>query len=183
MYAPFGGRWHQWTWDIDFTMGIGGHNPPVIENRSNDPRVLAMWRTPAIDRAYWRAFQDLVDGPWSNTYMNPILDAKATALRENGVNFVDGSLTTIKNYINTTRTQFMSALNANNRSAAFAITGPTSITTNNNSVILTGTAPVRMKDLVVNGIVYPVEWTSVSAWRLRVAAATAGANVFNTRAG
>ena len=42
-----------------------------------------MRNNPAIRRAYWRAFQDIVNGPLNNAFMDPILDAKAAALAAN----------------------------------------------------------------------------------------------------
>src|SRR4029078_4097516 len=61
-YKGKNGRFEQMTWDIDFTMGVGGAgatedliNPSG--NPISDPRVVGMFKTPAIVRAYWRAFQ------------------------------------------------------------------------------------------------------------------------------
>src|SRR5688500_13501836 len=43
-----------------------------------------------------------------------------------------------------------------------------SITTSNNLVTLTGTAPVQVKTIKVNGIEYAVTWTTLTDWILRV---------------
>src|SRR5207237_4454586 len=59
-YKGQNGRFEQMTWDIDFTMGVGGagSGEDVIApsgNPINDPRVIGMFKTPVIVRAYWRA--------------------------------------------------------------------------------------------------------------------------------
>ncbi len=167
MYTPPNGRYHQMTWDIDFTMGVGGHNPPVLLDRSNDPRIREMWNIPPFRRAYFRAFQDMVDGVWDRSVLDPILNAKAQALTRNNANYNSGTLDTIKNYVTSTRNLLLSTLNG--VAANFMVNGPMSITTNNNLIILTGTAPVKIKDIYVNGARYPVTWTSVTGWRLELA--------------
>ncbi|HXJ73506.1 MAG TPA: lamin tail domain-containing protein, partial [Candidatus Dormibacteraeota bacterium] len=86
-YKPKGGRFVQWTWDIDFTMGVGGNGATTSVyslGGDGDRRVEGMWGTPVIRRMYWRAFEDMMNGPWNNSYMDPILDAKAAALAAHG---------------------------------------------------------------------------------------------------
>jgi hypothetical protein len=46
----------------------------------------------------------MVDGIWNNDVLDPILDAKAAAFTQNNVNFVAGTVNTIKNYIAGRRT-------------------------------------------------------------------------------
>src|SRR5437588_131975 len=79
-YKGQNGRFEQMTWDIDFTMGVGGGdasqdliNPSA--NPISDPRVVGMFKTPVILRAYWRALQDIINGPLNNSFLDPILDA------------------------------------------------------------------------------------------------------------
>ena len=52
--------------------------------------------------------------------------------------------------------------------APFAITGSSSYSTTNNLIILTGTAPVSVKDITLNGLAYPVTWTSATNFYIRV---------------
>src|SRR5439155_18149868 len=49
----------------------------------------------------------------------------------------------------------------------FAITG-TSYTADTNLVVISGTAPVNVKSIVLNGLVYPVTWTTVTNFSVRV---------------
>ena len=68
-------------------------------------------------------------------------------------------------------------VNAAVPNVAFAITsnGGNGFETGNNMVTLTGTAPLGVQFIMVNGVVYPITWTSMSAWSVTVPLA-AGAN-------
>ncbi len=52
---------------------------------------------------------------------------------------------------------------------SFAITsnGGNDLATTNSSITLTGTAPLGVKDIQVNGVIFPPDWTSTTAWSLR----------------
>jgi hypothetical protein len=187
-YKGKNSKFHHWTWDIDFTMGIGGNGATDDLFSTTDGRLTAMrggsaggTGTPAIRRAYWRAFQDIVNGPLNNTYMNPILDAKAAALAANNVNFDPNFVNTIKTYVSGRRNYLLTrgGENVQNLGAVpFATAGTNYVSTNNNLVTISGTAAIGVKDILFNGVVYPVSWTSISNWTARVAL-DQGSNVFN----
>jgi len=170
MYKPKNGKFFQMTWDIDFAMGIDRTDTPGIF-ASNDPRVLAMWNTPVYRRAYLRAFEDMVNGPFSNAYLDPILDAKAAAFVANNINY-DASLLNstirMKGWIGTRRNNLITQLGSTVANF-FRITSSTNFTTNGNLVTITGEAPVGARDIYINGVNIPVTWTSVSNWTARVA--------------
>jgi len=52
--------------------------------------------------------------------------------------------------------------------ANFAVTTPDPFVTSNSPVMLTGTAPVEIRDIVINGVPVPVTWLSVTSWTARV---------------
>src|SRR5437867_6826095 len=140
-------------------MGLGrGPNEPLFA--SNDPRVLAMFNTPAIVRAYWRAFADLVNGALTRENLDPFLDARAAALVANNVNIDPDAVAAIKSYITDRRAYLQSQLAT--VSVPFAVDGPASFSTSDNLVFLTGTAPVGVKEITVNGLAYPVTWISAT---------------------
>ncbi|HTD85141.1 MAG TPA: lamin tail domain-containing protein, partial [Candidatus Binatia bacterium] len=153
-------RFNQLTWDIDFTMGIGGDGTGQDLFESTDPRVLAMWNTPAVLRAYWRAFYDIINGPLNNSFMDPILDAKAAALRDNNVNFDPAQVTVIKNFISGRRTYLAGRLTALTN-AAFSATA-SAPSANANTVTLSGSAAIQVYEIRVNGISYPVNWAGLN---------------------
>jgi hypothetical protein len=55
------------------------------------------------------------------------------------------------------------------------VSGPTSFSTNRNLITISGTAPVGVKTITINGIAYEPVWNSVTSWTLRLAL-SAGAN-------
>jgi hypothetical protein len=164
LYQTAAGFVHM-PWDIDYSLGLGRPaNEPLFA--TSDPRVLAMFNTPAILRAYWRAFADLVAGPFSNANLDPFIDARVAALTANNVDIDLNAVASIKSYIADRRVFLLDQLAT--VAAPFAIDGPPTFSTANNLVVLTGTAPVGVKDMALNGVVYPVTWTSATNFTLRV---------------
>ena len=51
---------------------------------------------------------------------------------------------------------------------AFAIDGSPTNTSGTNLVTLTGTAPLEVKTIAINGFPYPITWTSVKNWSVTV---------------
>jgi hypothetical protein len=165
LYRASSGGFRHMPWDIDYALGLGRPaNEPLFA--SNDPRVLAMFNTPAIVRAYWRAFHELVNGPFRNTWLDPFIEARAAALTANNVNIDLEAVAAIKTFISNRRAFLQDQLATVN--APLAVDGPTSFDTTNNLLILTGTAPVEVKDIYINGALYPVSWTSATNFMLRL---------------
>jgi hypothetical protein len=99
---------------------------------------------------------------------NLLMDARYAAFRANDV--PAASPDTLKNWINGRRTFIVSQI----PNATFNVPPPAATSTSN-YITITGTAPVTAKDVLVNGAEYPITWTSVTAWSLRVPL-TAGDN-------
>ncbi len=176
LYLTAAGFVHM-PWDIDYSLGLGrGPTEPLFA--SNDPRIAAMFNTPAILRAYWRAFDDLASGPFSNEVLDPFMDARVTALLANNIDIDLNAVANIKTYVGARRAFLQSQLAT--VAAPFAVDGSSSYSTTNNLVILTGTAPVSAKTITLNGLAYPVTWTSATNFLIRVVV-NPGANelVFN----
>jgi hypothetical protein len=164
-YQGASGGFRHMPWDIDYALGLGRPaNEPLFA--SNDPRVSAMFNTPAIVRAYWRAFAELVDGPFNNAALDPFIDSRAAALVANNVNIDLAAVAAIKSYIGDRRAYLQSQLAT--VAAPFAVDGPLSFSTTNNLLVLNGTAPVGVKDISFNGIVYPVTWISATSFVMRI---------------
>jgi hypothetical protein len=176
-YKGKDGRFQMMTWDIDFTMGIGGDGAGQQLFETTDPRITAMWQNQTILRAYWRAFRDIVGGPLNNSFIDPILDAKAAAFRANNVNYDPALVNAIKTFVTQRRANLVAQIpNAN-----FVVNTPSSVTASSNLLALTGTAPVQVKTIKVNGTEYIVTWTGVTTWTVRVPLAE-GTNDLNITA-
>jgi hypothetical protein len=52
--------------------------------------------------------------------------------------------------------------------ASYAVNGTNFVNTGSNVIVLTGTAPVQVKTITINGVEYPVTWTSTTAWSITV---------------
>ena len=166
-YRPTRGRFNQMTWDIDFTMGVGGDGAGTGLFGASDQRVAAMYATPETVRAYWRALQDVINGPLNNSYLDPRLDARAAAFRANNVTYDPNTINTIKNYISARRTYIAGQI----PSASFTVPS-TSFSSSSNIVTITGTAPIDVKFIEIDGIRYPLTWsgtqTAPTGWSLRL---------------
>ena len=110
---------------------------------------------------------DALDSVLTDGKMHPVMDANYAALQANGVNAANPNA--IKTWVRQRRSTMQTAVNQAN--AAFQITtsNGADFSSANNLVRLEGTAPVSVRTITVNGIAYPVEWTSVNRWRVSLA--------------
>jgi len=172
-YRPTHGKFNLLTWDIDFTMGVGGHATGQTLFDVNDQRIAAMNNTPETVRAYWRALQDIINGPLNNSYLDPRIDARAAAFRANNVTYDPNTIATVKSYISGRRSFIAGQI----PSAAFGVTA-TSFVSSSNIVTITGTAPVDVKFIEIDGVRYPISWsgtqTAPTGWSLRLPLGFAG---------
>lgn len=164
-FKPGNGLFQHMPWDIDYSLGLGR---PVDEPlfASNDPRVRAMFNTPAIVRAYWRSIRELANGILSSENLDPFIDTRVDALTANGVTVDMDAVAMVKNYIWERQGYLIYELNK--VEVPFAITSGTSFSSSTNLAVITGTAPVNIKSIVLNGAIYPVTWTTPTNFYLRV---------------
>src|SRR6266542_2466155 len=178
MYAfkPDGGKWQLYMFDTDWLMlaaplhmGIYAASSAPLFN-SEDPNIATMYNHPPFRRAYFRAVQDAVDGPLLSANCDPVMDAKYRSLVANGVQFCDGQAlaapTAVKTWFSQRRTFLLSQLAA--VASPFTVSGTNLLTVNSNLVTLSGTAPISVKTIEVNGIAWPVTWSSVSNWTIHL---------------
>lgn len=175
-YKPRNGKWQLYMFDLDWLMlaaagrraDYAASSAPLFN--SEDPTISRMYQHPPFRRAYFRAVKKAVEGPLLSANCDPVMDAKYQSLRANGVTLCDGQAltppTVVKTWFRQRRTFLVNQLEA--LAAPFAISsrGGSAFSTSSNLVTLTGTAPVEVKGLLVNGAAYPVAWTSVTEWAL-----------------
>lgn len=169
-YKPQNGKWHLMHWDVAFAFGLGDGTAQDLFDTAHfdgsiDTITRKMMNTPVFRRAYYRALQQIVDGPFIAARVNAIIDTKFNALVQNGINVT--SPDDVKQWISDRREFIIAQLV--NVSAGFAISSKGNYTTNRNTLVLTGSAPVTVKTIKVNGVEYPVTWTSETTWQLRYA--------------
>ncbi len=175
-YKPSNGRWKMIMWDVDValldppTTDLFKLTNPLFPPVNGDPAVVGrMYKDPKFVRAYWRAVQDAVNGPLQSTNLNAFLDLRYAAFIANGVQ-VGGvrasSPSGIKSYFSQRLTYCLGQLAK--VGADFSVNTPDFVSTDNSVALISGTAPVAVRDLAINGVPFPVTWTSVTSWTARV---------------
>ncbi len=173
-YKPPGKRWAMMPWDIDFSFGLGSSaaDADVMSNANGgaqpgDPIATKLRNHPRLQRAYWRAFEDAVNGPMEDSRVAARIDLLQSALSANGL--APASSDGVKSWISARRAYLRSQLTSRTN-APFGITlnAGNDFTTNGAVIRLTGTAPVRAAALLLNGAAYPITWTSVTTWSMLV---------------
>jgi hypothetical protein len=165
-YKPAERGWQMILWDLDFSLGGGSHGPTHGLFGANDPTVARMYNHPPFRRAYLRAFHDAVHGPLLPENMHPVMDANYAAFQANGIN-VSGP-GAIKSWVETRRNYILGQLGQVAANFAISTSNGNNFSTANQYLTLEGAAPVNVKTLTINGVAYPVTWTSVTAWRVRL---------------
>ncbi len=199
-YRPDNGRWQLFTWDMNIILGLNtsfapgmGLFPRVGTDWSSGPNLTKILTHPPFRRAYWRAYKELCNGALLSANIDPYLNSRYNAFTFDGLattppdatfNYTDtlsqeystnvpfsGS---IRSYLSDAQTIILARL-AIEDATNFTVNGSTSFSTNNNLITLSGTAPVEIKTITINGNAYPVTWLTVNSWTMTVPLA-AGAN-------
>jgi hypothetical protein len=180
MYALYSlcGLWDNYTFD-------NNHNL-ILYQRPSDQKILAFpWdmdvcfyrgpSTPLIGDQNWGKIQNL-PGNRRRLYAH-ILDVINLTYNTAYMTYWVGHYASFGpgqdysgalSYIQQRTAAALSEINGAGGNAAFAVNGPSVITTSSNLITLTGTAPAQAVSLRVNGIEYPITWNSVSGWTMRV---------------
>jgi hypothetical protein len=170
-YKPPGGRWVLLHWDIAFSFGLGdGTRADLFDVRQFsgrlDPVTHRKYQHPPFRRIYLQALQDAARGPLTAEAVEPVIDRLSQALTAAGTSAA--SPNSIKTWIAARRQFILQFLGTNN--APFSVTshagGPAQA--NRNVVQIEGTAPLEARSVRVNGVAYPILWTSITGWRMSV---------------
>jgi hypothetical protein len=191
MFKPNGGRWQIYLFDLDWLMLVSPSGPgnytastgPLFA--SDDPTVTRLYTHPPFRRAYFRAVQNAVNNAFIQPKYEALMDAKYDSLVANGITLCDGQPLAapglVKTWFSQRRTYLVNQLNTVNAPFAITSNGGNDFSSDTNFVTLAGTAPVEVQHIQVNGIDYPLTWTSVTNWSIRVPV-NAGANAFSLTA-
>jgi hypothetical protein len=151
-------------WDMDFAFVqsptaslIGGQNLSKVEN------------LPANKRRLYAHALDIINTAFNTSYM--------TYWVSHYMRFAPGQdYSGALSYIQQRAAGVQNEINGAGGNSAFTVNGASFINTTNNLLTLAGTAPVRVQSILINGVAYPITWTSVSAWTMSVPV-NAGTNV------
>lgn len=165
--GALGTKYSLLMWDFNIVFGNSGSWGPgqnLFTVNSEDPNIAAIYNNPTFLRMYWRALEELVNGPLQVTNCGPILMAKYNAFTDNGLT-VENPTANIEPWVSQAQASIASQLAAVNANS-FAVNSTVALS--NNLAIVTGTAPVNVDTVLVNGRNYPLTWTSLTTWSATV---------------
>ena len=158
-----GTRFSLMMFDFNIVLGNSGSWNPgqnlflVNPLDGNESKMLA---NPKFRRMFLRAMKELVDGPLTVANTAPLIDAKYDSFVANG--FSVENTTAIKNWLNSARVNIASQIPA----ATFSI--DPSVVVAGNVAFVSGSAPVNVKTIWLNGVEWPITWKSVTSWTITV---------------
>ena len=160
--GALGTKYSLLMFDFNIVLGNSGSWYPgenLFAVNSEDPNTANIYNCPTFRRMYWRALQELVNGPLDVANSGPLLDAKYNSIIANGLSAEDPN-TNIKPWLSQAASSIAAQLAAVN-TTNFTITATT---VSNNVGFISGLAPLAINTLTFNGIPWPVTWTSVTNW-------------------
>jgi regulation of enolase protein 1 (concanavalin A-like superfamily) len=167
-------------WDFNIVIGNSGSWGPgqdLFGGNSQDPNTENIYNNPSFLRMYWRALQELVDGPLNVANSGPLLMAKYNAFTENGLSVEDPTVN-IEPWLSQAQSSIAAQLTAVN-ATNFSVND--SVLVSNNMAYISGVAPVAVASVWINGVAWPVIWTSLTNWVVAVPLQP-GTNQFNVSA-
>jgi hypothetical protein len=176
-YKPTMGKWTALKWDWNITLGSGTQTwPPdgsqLFNSGSADPVMGTFQNYPPYRRAYLRALQDIANLAMNNALVNPLLDAKYAIFAANGLATTSYGITVadpkvaLEGWIGTMHNSLLAALT--NQGVANLSFTASLVSVTDDLATLSGTAPLGVKTIWVNGVPWPVTWPSVTTWQLTV---------------
>ena len=172
-YKPLNGKWTLLKWDWNIELGSSGSWGPDGNNlfaiNGGDPIMVAFQTYTPYRRAYLRALKDIADHAMNNSVVDPVLDAKYAAFAANNLGVTDPTTSGLKNWISIMHNSLLAALAGQGvANLTFSVDGPSKFSTATNLVAFTGVAPVEVKTILINGLAYPITWTTPSTWLAQV---------------
>jgi regulation of enolase protein 1 (concanavalin A-like superfamily) len=161
-----GTKYSLMMWDFNIDLGgpeswLPGQN--LFNVGTVDTNMAAIYNNPTFRRMYWRALQELINGPLNVANTAPLVNAKYQAFINNGVTAQDPG-TTILPWIAQAQVSIAAQLAVEN-ATNFAINPPV---VSNDVAYVTGVAPVNVDTVLINGEPWPITWTTVTNWVVAV---------------
>jgi autotransporter-associated beta strand protein len=184
--GALGTKYKLLVWQCNEVFGNSSRGPGVdmlSDFNPQDPNNAALFANPTFQRMYWRALQELVNEPLNVASSGPLLMAKYNAFIDNGLsveNPTDAiapgkSYPGIEAWLSQAQSSIASQLAAVN-ATNFSV-NPT-VTINNDVANVIGIAPVNVAAVWINGVPYPLSWTTLTNWTVAVPL-TSGTNILN----
>ncbi|HMJ88490.1 MAG TPA: lamin tail domain-containing protein, partial [Candidatus Acidoferrum sp.] len=144
-------------WDSDFSFTRSSTSAIV-----GDQNLARIVNLPVNLRAFYAHLLDIIGSTYNTTYMSYWLTHYA--------GFSGTSYSSRLSYIQQRSDFVMSTIASAGGNAPFSVTS-TNITVNGSNVVtLSGTAPVQVKTITINGVTWPVTWSTLTGWTIRLPA-------------
>jgi hypothetical protein len=168
LYRQPGRRAVLFPWDIDFVLGLGDPATAAFWGGQDGVMNSRVYDNPTFRRMLWRALARAADGPMLPQNYLPVVEAYRAAQIQNNVPGLS-SVSTLTNYMNSRRSNVQTRYRAAD-APAFAIlsNGGNDFTAPSSTITLTGTAPLRVADIMVNGVLLPVTWTGFTNFSISI---------------
>ncbi len=158
---PSDNRVLYFPWDMDFSFSQSA-TAPLVGN-DNFSKIVNL---PGNLRRFYAHIVDDINTTYNANYMAPWISHYDS--------FPGQNWSSDLNYITTRGNYALSVINSAGGNTPFSVNGSNFVTvTNNNLVTLSGNAPVQITSILINGVSYPVTWSSVSGWSVQVAVGSA----------
>ncbi|HSU53049.1 MAG TPA: lamin tail domain-containing protein [Candidatus Dormibacteraeota bacterium] len=160
-------------WDMNIDLGSGGSwgaGANLFTSNVNDTNTENIFICPAFRRMYWNALQRLINGPFSVAAITPLAEAKYKAFANANLGqYLSGGLDDPSGALSSWIAQAQSSI----ASQIAAIDAPqfsvnASAPVTNNVVYVSGTAPVAISTVWINGVAWPVTWTTLTTWLVTI---------------
>jgi Lamin Tail Domain/Immunoglobulin domain len=171
MYGYAGANGTKYTlmpWDLNIDLGGPESWSPgedLLVYDPSDPNLGMIYSTPAFLRMYWRAQEELVNGPLDvSLTTGPLVNAKYNTFVANGLSVENP---------NSALLPWISAAQASIAAQLAAVDAPSfsinpNVTVSNNVAVVSGVAPVAVETIWIDGEAYVVTWTSLTNWVVHV---------------
>ncbi|HEY4417788.1 MAG TPA: CotH kinase family protein, partial [Verrucomicrobiae bacterium] len=174
MYDGTGGtKWSLMMFDFNIGLGIDGSYAPgqsLFQTLAGDTNMAGIYAEPAFRRMYWRALQELCTvGPLNLSKSVPLMNAKFAAFAASGLNVEDPNANLIP-WVASAAASVLAQVNAANSTNFFA---STNVAIFNGVAYLTGQAPFNVATILIDGVQYPLTWTTVTNWTIALPSAIA----------
>ena len=172
-YKPANDSWKLMIWDLDIGFGSGGGPTTPLFSLSNSVFpwldgdqiiVQRMYETAEMARAYWRALSDAATGPMAEKQVDGFLDPRFAVLSSALAPSIVLTPADAKNFIRQRRSFILNKLNSIQTEFKLIQPAELDLETEETEVLLTGTAPIEVRTIMINDTPFQVDWTSVSTW-------------------
>jgi hypothetical protein len=180
VYGYIGAQGTKYTflmWDVETVFGNNGSWLPgedLFTVNPLDPNAQEFFNNYTFLRMYWRALEELLNGPLNVATSAPLLDAKYNAFVANGLTGIENPNTSIATWLSQAQSSIVTAL-AEADAGVFAVNSSVAVT--NNVATVSGQAPVNVSAVWINGAAYPLTWTSLTNWTVTVPLSNGATNL------